>query len=98
MAAVDEVTRKRLVMRAWRRGLREMDLILGPFAEANLAAMDTPALAHFQALLDENDQDLMAWVLGQRPVPAQFSGLMARITAFARDRFPPVGPGSANSA
>lgn len=88
-ARVEETTetaRRRLSIRAWRRGTREMDLVLGPFADARLAAMDAAALAAFEALLDENDQDLLAWVIGQAHPPATHAALMAEIAAFAQAR------------
>ena len=78
--------RRRMAMRAWRRGTREMDLILGPWADARLEVMDGATLALFDALLDENDQDLLPWVLGQHPAPERFAGLVARIAAFAHER------------
>ena len=78
--------RKRLSMRAWRRGMREMDLILGPYADAHLAGMDAARLALFDALLDQNDQDLLPWVMGQRPRPEAFAALLAHIAGFAGAR------------
>ena len=72
---------KRLRMRSWRRGTREMDLILGPFADAELDKMDLAALGHFDALLDENDQDLYLWVSGQRAMPDAYTGLVSQIMA-----------------
>ena len=53
---------KRLRMRSWRRGTKEMDLILGPFADARLGDLDPATLDLYDALLDENDQDLYLWV------------------------------------
>ncbi len=76
--------RKRLAMRAWRRGTKEMDLVLGPYADAHLAGMGVEDLAAFDALLAENDQDLMAWVIGQAPAPAAHVALLDRVTAHAR--------------
>ena len=73
-------------MRSWRRGTKEMDLVLGPYADAHLAAMDAPTLALYDRLLNENDQDLLPWVLGQNPAPAEFAALIAEIGAFARTR------------
>ncbi|MEM6940500.1 MAG: succinate dehydrogenase assembly factor 2 [Pseudomonadota bacterium] len=70
---------KRLAMRSMRRGIKEMDLILSAYADAKLAAMDDPALALYDDLLDENDHDLYAWVSGQMPAPAQFSELISDI-------------------
>jgi antitoxin CptB len=80
---------KRLAMRSWRRGTKEMDLILGPFADARLAQMDEATLATFDALLDENDQDLLPWVLGQTAPPAPLAPLIAEIGTFARTRLVP---------
>lgn len=75
---------KRMAMRSWRRGMKEMDLILGPFAEAHLAAMTPAALDHYEALLAENDQDLYPWITGAAEPPARFAGLVAEIGTFAR--------------
>ena len=91
MIEVPAARLKRLRMRAWRRGTKEMDLILGPFADARLSAMAGPALEGFDALLAENDQDLLDWVLGRAPAPEGFAALVAEIGAFARGR---LGPGS----
>lgn len=84
-----EARLKRLAMRSWRRGTREMDLILGPFAAARLAAMSPQALAQFEALLDENDHDLYGWIIGTLPVPARHAALLPEIAGFARARHAP---------
>jgi antitoxin CptB len=76
MEATSEARRKRIHMRAWRRGTKEMDLILGGYAEARLAAMDEPALDRFEALLAEDDHDLYQWVTGQSAPPAEFADLV----------------------
>ncbi|WP_284165796.1 succinate dehydrogenase assembly factor 2 [Frigidibacter sp. SD6-1] len=77
---------KRLHMRSWRRGTKEMDLILGPYADAHLAAMGPEALDLYEALLGENDQDLYPWITGGAASPARFATLLAEIGAFARSR------------
>ena len=77
---------KRMAMRSWRRGTKEMDLVLGPFADAHLAALTEAELDLYDALLAENDQDLMAWILGQSAPPPHLASLLARITAFAETR------------
>lgn len=82
----NEARLKRMAMRSWRRGTKEMDLVLGPYADAHLAAMEEGKLALYDRLLDENDQDLLPWVLGQVAAPAAFAGLIAEIGAFARAR------------
>jgi antitoxin CptB len=81
--AMEETRRKRLAIRAWRRGMRETDLILGAYADAHLAGMTPADLAAFEALLEANDQDILAWVLGQMPAPAAHAALVARLAAFA---------------
>ncbi len=81
-----EAALKRMAMRSWRRGTKEMDLVLGPYADAHLAGMDAVKLALYDQLLNENDQDLLPWVLGQNPAPARFSALLAEIAVFARAR------------
>lgn len=81
-----EARLKRMGMRSWRRGTKEMDLVLGPYADAQLGTMDETTLALYDRLLNENDQDLLPWVLGQRPAPEAFSELLAKIGAFARAR------------
>jgi len=70
---------KRLRLRAWRRGTREMDLILGPYADAlpdDTVAADLDAI---ERLMDENDQDLYRWITGAEPAPPGFTDLTDRI-------------------
>lgn len=83
-AAEDRETRlRRLRMRSWRRGIKEMDLILGGFCDARLEGLAPEMLDLYDALLSENDQDLYAWVTGQSPAPAAFAPLIAVIAAHA---------------
>jgi antitoxin CptB len=77
---------KRMAMRSWRRGTKEMDLVLGPFADAHLAGLSGEELQLYDTLLAENDQDLMAWILGQSTPPATLAPLLQRITSFADTR------------
>ncbi|MBT0958625.1 succinate dehydrogenase assembly factor 2 [Alphaproteobacteria bacterium KMM 3653] len=71
---------KRLRMRSWRRGTKEMDMILGPFSDKGLRDLSDADVALYDALLEENDHDLYQWVSGQAPTPARFAGLLAIIT------------------
>ena len=61
--------RRRALIRAWRRGTREMDLLLGGFADAHLATLDETDFVEFEQILLEQDADLMRWVMGEAPVP-----------------------------
>ncbi|MEC7763874.1 MAG: succinate dehydrogenase assembly factor 2 [Pseudomonadota bacterium] len=74
---------KRMGMRSWRRGTKEMDMILGPYSDDRLAAMSESDLDLYDALLQENDQDLYQWVSGQADAPAPFTDLIARIADHA---------------
>ncbi len=59
-----DVRIRRLRIRSWRRGTREMDLILGPYADGPLAALEAPELDAYEVLLEQPDPDLYAWVSG----------------------------------
>ena len=86
----DDARLKRLKMRSMRRGIKEMDLILGSFADQGLPALDAPALDLYEALLAENDHDLYAWVTarigaggGQGRGPQAYAALLDSIAAHA---------------
>jgi len=74
---------RRLAMRSARRGIKEMDLILGRFAAERLAGLAEADLALYDALLSENDQDLYAWVTGRAAAPDRFAALIAAIADHA---------------
>jgi antitoxin CptB len=75
--------RKRLRYRAWHRGTKEMDLVLGPFADAHAEGYNAPELSRLEALMEEADTDLLKWVMGQETPPAGADGdLLRTIIAF----------------
>lgn len=82
MPETRETRLKRLRIRSWRRGTREMDLILGPFADTELARFDEGDLAAYEELLEENDHDLYAWVSGTTAPVDAHAQLIARIAAW----------------
>lgn len=86
MTETAEARLKRMTMRSWRRGTKEMDLVLGPWADAHLAGLSGAELNLYDQLLAENDQDLMACIFGTQEAPAHLAALLARITEFARAR------------
>lgn len=86
MAETQEERLKRMKMRAWRRGTKEMDLVLGPFADAHLDALSPTDLEAFEAVLAEQDQDLMAWVFGQAEPKPDLMPMLSRIMAYATER------------
>ena len=74
--------RKRLLFRCWHRGTREMDLILGRFADAEIATLSDGELDKLEQLLELPDPDLYAAVTGEKPLPSEHSGpLFERIKA-----------------
>jgi antitoxin CptB len=82
MTPATETRIKRAQVRAWRRGFREADLILGPFADARLPEMTGEQLGQFERLLEENDHDVYAWIVGAAPAPTEFDNeVMAALRA-----------------
>ncbi len=73
-----DARRRRLLFRSWRRGMREMDLIMGPFADAQIAALTSAELTEYERLLDVPDTEFYAWIVGERPVPADFDTTLLR--------------------
>jgi len=89
---MDDERLKRLRFRAWRRGFREADLILGPFADSHAQSLTEAEVEAFERLLDQPDHDVYAWVVGAAPAPQDHATpLLAKITNFqraGRARFP----------
>ena len=78
--------RRRILFRARRRGLREMDLALGAFAEAHLARLGDPELAEFEAWLDLPDPEILSWMTGEAAIPARFdTPLFAKLAKAPRE-------------
>lgn len=77
---------KRMAMRSWRRGTKEMDLILGPYADAHLSQMPEAELRLYDRLLEENDTDLLPMILRQQLPPEELGEMIAKIGQFARQR------------
>jgi len=75
--------RKRLLFRCWHRGTREMDLILGRFADAEIGNLNDDELTELEGLLEVSDPDLYAAITGDKVLPPDVSGaLFARIKAY----------------
>jgi antitoxin CptB len=78
-----DVRRRRLAFRAWHRGTREMDLILGRFADAELAKLDDLSLDAFEALLQVADPDLYGWITCTVEAPPLYdTPLLRRLRQF----------------
>ena len=78
-----DARRRKLKFRAWRRGFREMDLLMGSFADAHLAGFSNDEVSEFERLLSTPDWEVYAWLIGQKPVPDNFkSALLTRMMEF----------------
>ena len=75
---------KRMRMRSWRRGMKEMDIVMGGYADARLKSMTEAQLDAWDALLNENDPDLLAWITGQQETPPALLELISDVAEFAR--------------
>lgn len=86
-----EARRKRLLHRSRYRGQLEADLLFGGFAAAHLGGLDPGQLDRYEALLDEPDADLLAWIVNGRPVPARHDNdVLAMLKAFRPVAVPPT--------
>ena len=75
--------RRRLLFRSWRRGVREMDLIMGRFADAWIERLNDGELEEYERLMQVPDPDLYAWISGEIAVPANYdTPLLRRLRDF----------------
>ena len=78
-----DARRRRLLFRAWHRGMREVDLITGRFADAHIAGLSAAEVDAFERLMDVPEPDLLAWVMGAAAIPPEHdTALFRRICAF----------------
>lgn len=64
--------RRRLLFRAWHRGTREMDLIMGRFCDAEIGELSEAEIDQFELLIEVPDRDLYGWVAGSQEVPSNY--------------------------
>ena len=64
--------RRRVLYRCWHRGMREVDILIGRFADARIAALDGSELDELEALMEAPDRDIFAWLVGEQAVPSAF--------------------------
>ncbi|WP_331374278.1 FAD assembly factor SdhE [Sinorhizobium chiapasense] len=78
--------RRRILFRSWHRGIREMDLILGQFAETELASLSDAELDELETIMREEDNDLVRWITGEQPLPERYATpLFSRVAAYRPD-------------
>jgi antitoxin CptB len=82
-----DVRRRRLLFRSWHRGIREMDLIMGRFADAFIARLNGQDLDDYERLSEVPDPELLEWIIGEGPVPAAYDcDVLHNLRAFHRGR------------
>jgi antitoxin CptB len=82
-----DARRRRLLFRAWHRGMRETDLIAGRFVDAALEQLSEDEVSEFERLLEVPDRELLDWVTGEMPVPPRYdTALFRRLREFSRDQ------------
>lgn len=79
---------KRLRFRAWHRGVKEADLLIGGFFDAHSAGWDEAEIETFEALMEEQDVDILAWAMGTAEVPACYHGTI--MTALKALNYVPI--------
>ncbi len=78
-----DIRRRRIRIRAWRRGLRELDILMGGFVDARLEALSDADLAEMEQLLDLPDAELLSWLSrAADPPPERDTALLKAIIAF----------------
>ena len=78
-----DAKRRRLLFRAWHRGIKEMDIVMGRFADAHIATFTDDDMEAFELLLTVPDQQLLACVLGAEPPEPEFdTPMFRRLCAF----------------
>jgi antitoxin CptB len=93
--SINETDRKkRLTFRAWRRGFKEADLIMGRFAEARLEGLNPAELDEFERLLDAPDTEVYAWITGRAETPSNYDGpVLDALKGFRHEAIVSDGPG-----
>jgi antitoxin CptB len=82
-----DVRRRKILFRAWHRGTREMDLLMGRFADAALAGMSDAELDEFERLIEVPDPDLFSWIMGEADAPADYdTAVFRKLKAFNNSR------------
>jgi antitoxin CptB len=80
-----DVRMRKLLFRSWHRGMREVDLILGTFADGEIDKLSAEELLEYEGLLEVPDGDLLAWVTGEKVVPTSHdTALFRKIVASRR--------------
>lgn len=87
MAEDRETRLRRLRLRSWRRGTKEMDLVLGAFADEEMRGLSDADLDAHEVIMAENDHDLYQWISGQAEIPPEIEPAIARVTKHFMNKY-----------
>ncbi|HTV32432.1 MAG TPA: succinate dehydrogenase assembly factor 2 [Methylocella sp.] len=78
-----DTRRRKILFRSWHRGMREVDLLLGRFAEVQIASLSDTELDAYESLLEAADRDIFAWLIGEADPPSPYdTSILQKIRAF----------------
>ncbi|WP_455480050.1 FAD assembly factor SdhE [Bartonella sp. B23] len=73
-----DACRRRLIFRAWHRGIREMDLILGRYVDAHIVGMSDKTVSQLEYIMSFDDRDLLTWITEEVSLPSEIDGSLFR--------------------
>ena len=85
-----EIRRRKVQYRAWHRGMREMDLIFGKFADKRIATLSETELDDLEVLMEEQDRDIFMWLTEEAPVPEHLDTPVYRAVKVFHTHFSPI--------
>jgi len=78
-----DIRRRKALFRSWHRGMREVDLILGSFADGEIGTLSDDELGIYEALMAEQDADILKWIMGEVRVPEHHdTAVFAKILSY----------------
>ncbi|MGB8279168.1 MAG: succinate dehydrogenase assembly factor 2 [Methylovirgula sp.] len=78
-----DARRRRALFHSWHRGMREMDILMGRFADAQLATLSEAELVDYEILIEVQDRDIFGWLTGQMDIPPAYdTPVFRKILAF----------------
>ncbi|TVR09739.1 MAG: succinate dehydrogenase assembly factor 2 family protein [Salinarimonadaceae bacterium] len=84
-----DVRRRRILFRSWHRGMREMDLLMGQFADATISELTDSELDDFELLIEAPDRDIFSWMTGEAETPSNYdTPVFRRLKAFHQHAAP----------
>jgi len=67
-----------------RRGLQELDLVFAPFVEVRFSKLNQEDKVSFLELLENNDMDLMDWIINEKPTPREFNNIVIQVKDYLK--------------